>query len=93
MALALTIYEDSLTEYGLPASVVYDHERGTWLEVEEVVDYGAAAKERWAKDNPNPEPGTRLKVVDTWPGDSSDERDGDRGEQGGDDRPERPGGE
>lgn len=75
MAEALTIYEESMTEHGLPASVVYDDERGTWLEAVDVVDYAAAAKEQWWKDNPNAEPGTRLRVIDTWPGEAQPARD------------------
>lgn len=63
------MYEESITQHGLPASVVYDDDRGTWLEARPIVDYALAAREQWQKENPNPEPGTVLTVVDTWPGD------------------------
>jgi len=66
MAMALSMYEASLTEDGIPAAVAYDDERGTWLEVRTSIDYGAAAKERWRQDNPKPEAGTVLRVVDTY---------------------------
>jgi len=71
MALALTIHEDGMTRHGLPASVVYDDERGSWLEARPIVDYAAAAEQRWLKENPNAEPGTVVQIVDTWPGESA----------------------
>lgn len=69
MAVALTVYEASITEHGIPAAIAYDDERGTWLEVEPFVDYAAAAVEQWQKENPNADPGTRVRVVDTYKGD------------------------
>ena len=79
MALALTIYEEGMTADGLPASVVYDDERGTWLEARPRINYAEAVRQQWHKDNPNPEPGTVLEIVDTWPGESAESGE-DQGE-------------
>ncbi|QIK82394.1 hypothetical protein [Sanguibacter sp. HDW7] len=79
MALALSIYEDGMTADGLPASVVYGDERGTWLEAKPRINYAEAARQQWHKDNPNPEPGTVLEIVDTWPGEPAEGDDNEAG--------------
>jgi len=43
-----------------------------WFEVDQRINYATAAVERWRKDNPEPEPGTVLMVVDTRDQDPDD---------------------
>jgi hypothetical protein len=46
-----------------------DPDNDGWFEVDERVDYAQAVLDQWHKDNQgkDPEPGTRLFVVDTRP--------------------------
>ncbi len=66
LAEGLLAYEDSLNRLGFPRRLATDDDADGWYEVDDsVVDYAEAALQRWEKDNPNAEPGTLPRVVDT----------------------------
>lgn len=66
LALALEDFEATTTAHGNPVSVAFDEERGSFLEVKEVVDWEAAALEEYQSEHKNPPPGMRYRVVDTY---------------------------
>lgn len=51
--------------HGHPIEDVYNDESDGWYEVKPVIDYEQQAIDLWKKNNPNPEAGTVLRVVDT----------------------------
>lgn len=65
MAEGLIEYEASLLPHGIPSWIALDDEAGTWLEAEPITDYGLAAIEQATKQEKDPEPGTRYRVIDT----------------------------
>ncbi len=54
-----------MTPHGIPAKVAYDPEMDGWFEAKPAIDYPQAAMDLWHKDNPEPDPGTFLRVVNT----------------------------
>ena len=62
LAIALQVLEDSTGAEGFPISMEMDPDNDGWFEAEPQINFAAAARERWQKDNPKADPGTRLVV-------------------------------
>lgn len=68
LALALTLYEDSLCPCcGVPKSTAWnDDTEGAWSVNDDLICHAGAAREQWRKDDAgNAEPGTLPRVVNT----------------------------
>lgn len=68
IAIGLTAYEDTTSPYGHPLSEVYDDDSDGHYEARPIFNYEDVAIAAWEKNNPKPDPGTRLQVVDTRKG-------------------------
>lgn len=72
LAEGLTLYEESVNEFGIPLREAYDPERDGWYEVDDsTVDYAVAAMEEYRKNTKDMELGVQLKVVDTYEGEEA----------------------
>lgn len=65
MAIALDIHESRQTGYGLPESMIYDDDGGTYIGVRSRTNYAEAALHHYRKQQAgDPEPGEELYLVD-----------------------------
>lgn len=66
LAEGLSLYEDSINEFGIPLRQATDPEMDGWYEIkDDEVDYAVAAMEEYRKNKKDAEPGVRLQVVNT----------------------------
>ncbi|GAA2237740.1 hypothetical protein GCM10010401_07430 [Rarobacter faecitabidus] len=65
LAEGLEILEATTSEHGHSVADIYNDDLDGWFEARPIINQEAAAIERWEKDNPKPELGVRLRVVDT----------------------------
>lgn len=73
LALALTMYEDSLGPNGFPLELEMDPDMDGWFEARPLINHATAAREQWQKDHEKADPGTVLTVVDTRGEDDEDD--------------------
>lgn len=72
LAEGLTLYEESINEFGIPLREAYDPERDGWYEVDDTtIDFAVAAMETYRKTTKDQEPGVQLTVKDTWEGEEA----------------------
>lgn len=73
LAIALQVLEDSTGAEGFPLDMEMDPDNDGWFEAVEAVNFAAAARERWQKDHPKADPGTRIVVRYTRKPEDQDE--------------------
>lgn len=62
LALALHELEAQTGPEGFPLDMELDPENDGWFQAEPIVNFAAAARERWIKDHDKADPGTRIVV-------------------------------
>lgn len=64
LAEALLLHEKAFDPHGIPWEIALDPEKGSWLDVDERINWAAAAVENWRAQGSH-EPGAYPVVIDT----------------------------